>query len=60
MLIGMIDESSRKYLKNSIELLPGVPSNPLIKSSIKDKLTITVNNILLKKLSSQSNFPNLV
>jgi len=60
MLIGIIEESNRKYLKKSIKTSPGVPTNPFITININESKTITKNSILLKKLSYSSSFPNLV
>jgi len=60
MLIGIIEDRSKKYLKNKINVYPTLPPDPLIKISINESSTITVNKILLKKLSYPSNFPNLV
>jgi hypothetical protein len=55
ILIGIIDDKSRKYLKKIIRLSEKVPLNPLKIMSIPDKETITTNKILLKKLSDKSN-----
>ncbi len=55
-----MEESNRKYLKNKMKISPTLPSEPLIRISIKDNKTITVNKILLKKLSSASSLPNFV
>lgn len=53
----MIDDRSKKYLKNKIIVeLPEL----FIKISIKDRATITANNILLKKFSYWSILPNFV
>jgi hypothetical protein len=54
----MIDDKSKKYLKNIIRLSENVPLNPLNKINIPDNATITTNKILLKKFSDISNCPN--
>lgn len=56
----MIEDRSKKYLKNKINASPVEPTKPFIKISINDKRIITKNSILLKKFSYSSSFPNLV
>lgn len=51
MLMGIIDESSKKYLKNMMKLYPGDPLDPFININIADNRTMTRNKILLKKFN---------
>ncbi len=60
MLIGIMDESKRKYLKNNIKFYPVDPLKPFMRISIIERETITRKRILLKKFSYSSSFPNLV
>ena len=47
ILIGIMAERSKKYLKNKINISNADPVNPLKQISIKDKRTIIPNKILL-------------
>ena len=47
ILIGIMAERSKKYLKNKINISYADPVNPLKQISIKDKRTIIPNKILL-------------
>jgi len=58
MLIGIMEDKSKKYLKNIIKLSENDPLNPLKSISIPDRATITENRILLKKFRDKSNWPN--
>lgn len=51
ILIGIMEDNNKKYLKNNMKFSPVLPSKPLIRINIKESKTMTVNNILLKKLS---------
>jgi len=51
MLIGIIEERRRKYLKRRISDSPGVPYEPLSKIKVVDRPIMMMNSILLTKLS---------
>lgn len=52
MLIGIIEDKSRKYLNRSMKDYPKEPYEPLKSTIIIERPSITPNNTLVKKFIS--------
>lgn len=60
MLMGMIDERRRRYLKVRTIDYPKVPYDPLRMVMMMERHSRTVNKNLLKKFNYTSSCPNLL